>query len=176
MARLAHIESCLNKWNDLVARLRSNDNAFENFLQVAVLITISLLKFSSTNTVSGFQNLLAGLNFKDLIFTMSKCHSTFCLFFQGDNLELIAIFTIISVVSIVLGSLKFYSLNKEETMTLKGKALISGFVMLSLIARIVAIIFYFSPTLGLLNLLGHWKRGKFSMDSEACQNNITVRK
>jgi len=94
--------------------------------------------------------------------------------FSGDNLELIAIFTIISVISIVLGSLKFYSLNKEETMTAKGKALISAFVLLSLIARILSIIYYFAPSMGLLNLLGHWKRGNLEMNQTACGYNKVV--
>lgn len=66
---------------------------------------------------------------------------------------------ILSIFSIVLGQLKWIVMKKEDFMPLKGKLLISVYTLVSVLARTSACIIFFAPSLGLGNLLMHWKMG-----------------
>ncbi len=47
-----------------------------------------------------------------------------------------------------------------------GKLLQTTFATLSILARILSVLLFFAPSLGLGNLLMHWKMGKLSIDNE----------
>ncbi len=66
---------------------------------------------------------------------------------------------ILSIFSIVLGQLKWIVTQKEDFMPFKGKLLISAYTLVSVLARTSACILFFAPSLGLGNLLMHWKMG-----------------
>ncbi len=44
-----------------------------------------------------------------------------------------------------------------------GKLLQMAFAILSILARILSVLLYFAPTLGLANLLMHWKMGQLAV-------------
>ena len=51
-------------------------------------------------------------------------------------------------------------------MTMLGKQLIALFSFISLLGRVFAVILYFSPSFGLMNLLMHWKMGQLPAPSK----------
>ncbi len=55
-------------------------------------------------------------------------------------------------------------------MPIFGKQLIAVFSFISLLGRIFVIILYFSPSLGLINLLMHWKMGMKLVKSQPNAN------
>ena len=66
---------------------------------------------------------------------------------------------ILSVLSIVLGQLQWMIIQKSDFMPMKGKFFISAFTLVSVLVRTLSCIIFFAPSLGLGNLLMHWKMG-----------------
>ena len=58
--QISEIEYKSHKWIEFRSKLRLNENVTEHLFQTIFLITIIILKFSSTNTINAFQDLFAG--------------------------------------------------------------------------------------------------------------------
>jgi hypothetical protein len=136
--QLTEYDILFHQWSHLLALLRSNENATEHLLQTLVLIVLIALKYIKSNTVNGFQELIAG----------------------GDDLFLLLLSTAWSMVSIILGSLQKLQVQKNHYLPATGKIIYFLFAAVSMICRISAIVVYFAPALGLFNLLMHWTMGK----------------
>jgi hypothetical protein len=136
--QLAKYDTMYCQWTTFLASLRSNENVIEHYLQTLVLIVLIGLKFTKTNTVNGFQELLAG----------------------GDNSFLLITSAAWSTISIILGYLHKLVVQKEHYVPKVGKLLQFSFAVLSMICRVSAIVIFLAPTLGLLNLLTHFESGK----------------
>jgi len=95
-------------------------------------------------------------------------------FHTGEHSDLLPVFALISVASIVFGTLRFYSQN-NDTISVKEKILLSIFALSNLTVRMGSILFYFAPSLGIFNLLGHWSKGKQEMTKDACEGGNIVR-
>ena len=113
------------------------------------MIVLILLKFSSTSTITGFQDLFAG---KEAVF--------------------LAFSALWSNLSIVLGYMNAIIIQKNQLMPVLGKLLIALLSFTSLFGRVLAIIVFFSPSLGLMNLLMHWKMGNIAVQLGTSQELI----
>jgi hypothetical protein len=116
--------------------MRLNENSTEHFLQSFLLIIIIALKFTKTGTVFGLREM-----------------------FASGNMALILMSSIWSIVSMVLGHLHWMVVKKDDFLPLKGKVCLAVLGLISQVSRIFAVLLYFSPSLGLMDLLMHWKMG-----------------
>jgi hypothetical protein len=123
-------------WMKLHSKLRLNENSTEHFIQAIFLIILILLKFSETSTVTGFQDL-----------------------FASKEVLLLALSALWSNMSIVFGTVNASIVKKNQFMPKLGKLLITLFSLVSHFGRVAAVILFFSPSMGLMNLLMHWKMG-----------------
>jgi len=130
------IENEKQAWLQLLSNLRSNESATEHLIQEIFLMILILLKFSTTNTVTGFQD-----------------------FFAGREVTFLSLYALWSHFSIVLGYVNALTIQKGQFMPMIGKLSIALFSFTSLFGRVSAVIVYFSPSLGLMDLLMHWKMG-----------------
>ncbi len=126
----------------LLAESRINENTFEHFSQALLLLIITALKFSNTKTVGCLESLIV-----------------------KDNIFLLLISACWSIISIILGYLQSVAKLKNGFLPVQGKLILSLFVLISCIARICGIIAFFVPSLGLMNVLMHWKMGKLNISS-----------
>jgi len=141
------LESESQKWIKFLSKLRLSENVTEHVIQTIFLIIVILLKFSSTSTITGFQDL-----------------------FAGKEIFILALSALWSNISIILGYLNSVIIKKDQHMTMLGKQLIVLFSFISLSGRVFAVILYFSPSLGLMNLIMHWKMGKKLINSQSNAN------
>ena len=134
------------------AKLRKNENAFEHFTQTVLLMIVILLKYTTTPTKSVLQEL-----------------------FAGGSMHLIVLSAIWSFSSLVVGFLQWVTLNKGNFLPIIGRVILASFAVLSLIARMSSVVLYFAPSLGLMNLLGHYQMGTLptSKDIKAYESNIS---
>jgi len=123
-------------WKDLSVQLRFNEVLFEDTPQILVLLIFTALILTETQTVQGLEQL-----------------------FTDDNLEWIIISAILSVRSLTNHFRARADHLKHYTIPLLGKVILSALFFFSVVVRFLAIILYFAPGLGLLNLLMHWKMG-----------------
>jgi hypothetical protein len=107
-----------------------------------LLLIITALKFSNTKTVGCLESMIV----KD---------DTFILFISACW----------SIISITLGYLQSVAMIKGNFLPILGKLILSIFVFLSCIARLFGIIAFFIPSLGLMNVLMHWKMGNLKTSS-----------
>ncbi len=135
-------------WKTLLAESRINENTFEHFSQALLLLIITALKFSNTKTVGCLESMIV-----------------------KDNSFLLLISAFWSIISITLGYLQSVSMMKGDFLPVLGKLILSVFVFCSCIARLFGIIAFFVPSLGLMNVLMHWKMGKLET-SPYYSNNI----
>ncbi len=49
-----------------------------------------------------------------------------------------------------------------------------GFAILSILARILSVLLFFAPSLGVANLLMHWKMGKLTIESKIKRSNENI--
>ena len=141
---------CTKKLRFLSYRMKLNEYAIENPLQILILMLIFCIDYSKTSTVTGLQNLFVG----------------------GEN-----VLTFLSLVwsfcSLTYGHVRWIGAKKNNCLPWNGMLYHGIFVVLTLTERTFAILIYFSPSLGLLNLLGHWTMGKMSyLKNEQFELNI----
>eukprot|EP00092_Neocalanus_flemingeri_P028074 GFUD01030481.1.p1 GENE.GFUD01030481.1~~GFUD01030481.1.p1 ORF type:complete len:932 (-),score=145.52 GFUD01030481.1:109-2904(-) len=137
-AQLLEAEKCAEKWKQLFVQITRNDNNFEHFSQVVVLVLLVALLFTQTATVGGLQDL----------FTTGS-----------DSIFLIVLSAVWSTKSLVTGHLAQWVGRKNGFVAMKGKILLSTYFILCIMSRLLAFLLYLAPSMGLLNLLGHWKMG-----------------
>ncbi len=130
------------KWNRLLAKMRSNENLFDHFIQNLVLVIFVTLSFTTTHTMTKgkqIQTLIAPEPKMDPYFLLSAVWS-FC--------------------SITRGHLYWYKVQKDEYVPICGSIILICFVALTLIGRLCAVYFYLAPSMGFFNLLTHKKFGQ----------------
>jgi len=127
-----------------LAQSRMNENIFEQFWQALILLLITALKFTSTKTVGGLASLIG-----------------------EDNTLLLIISAGWSIKSITMGYLKSVSMSKEDALPFLGKLILSLFVLLSCLARLLGILIFFTPSLGLMDVLVHLKMGMLATSSSS---------
>ncbi len=142
--KFENFETQINGWSKLVAILKLNEVTFENLIQSTLLIVVILLKYSKTATVVGLHELFVGDDFVYIVF--SAIWSVFSMMFTATN-RLI--------------------MSKNGFIPLSGKIIINTFNFLSVIVRTFSLIVYFSPSLGLLNLLQHYKFGSMPISEKS---------
>lgn len=86
--------------------------------------------------------------------------------FSDDEIELIIWSEIWSIMSFVIGQLQWQSTKTSGTLTMIGKLLLTIFFLFALLIRIFAVLLYFSPAFGLLDLLCHWTMGSLKTSTE----------
>ena len=123
-------------WKVLSLRLRFNEMLFEHTLQILVLLIFTALILTETQTVQGLEQL-----------------------FTQDTLEWIVISAILSIRSLTNHFQIRVDHQKNYTMPLAGKVILTLLYFSSVVVRFTAILLYFAPGLGLMNLLMHWKMG-----------------
>ncbi len=128
------------KWNKLFAKIRSNENVFEHFIQSLVLIIFATLEFTTTHTMTKGKDIQNLMTDKNNIFFFISAVWSFC--------------------SITRGHLYWYTVKKDDYIPMKGFLLLLSFLALTLIARLAAVYFYFAPSMGFFNLLSHKKFGQ----------------
>ena len=128
------------KWNKLFAKIRSNENVFEHFIQSLVLIIFATLEFTTTHTMT------KGKDIQNLMSDSSN------IFFVGS--------AVWSFCSITRGHLYWYAVKKDDYIPIKGFFVLLSFVAITLLARLTAVYFYFAPSMGFFNLLTHKKFGQ----------------
>ncbi len=124
----------------LLSDLRSNENATEHFIQCFVLIMLIALKLTKSGSVSGFQELLAG----------------------NSNFILLVLSALWSVFSIISGFMQRKIIQKNHYMPFTGMGIQLSYASLAMICRFLACVNFFAPSIGLFNLLRHWKMGNLN--------------
>jgi hypothetical protein len=77
--------------------------------------------------------------------------------------DLILFSAALSLFSLTHGHVKHITTEKNNFLPLSGKLLQMAFAILSILARILSILLFFAPSLGLANLLMHWTMGKLTV-------------
>jgi hypothetical protein len=95
--------------------------------------------------------------------------------FAGGSIHLIVLSAIWSFSSLVIGFLQYTTLNKGNFLPLVGRATLASFAVLSLIARLSAVVLYFAPALGLMDLLGHFVMGNLTTTSTVLVYDFSVK-
>jgi hypothetical protein len=126
-------------WKDLSIRHRLNEMLFEHTPQVLVLLIFTALILTKTKTVQGLEQL-----------------------FTQVSLEWIIISAILSFRSLTNHFKIRADHQKFYTIPLLGKVILSTLFFFSVVVRFMAVILYFAPGLGLLNLLMHWQMGNIA--------------
>jgi len=142
-------QSKIQDWNFLSLVFKMNEKLFENTIQIFLLLFITLSKFSTSNTVSGLEKL-----------------------FSADEIEYFTVSGLFSVFSLVLGFVNWQVGIKNNFLPMKGKGILYIYYWLSLTTRILAIVIYFTPSLGLFNILSHWKMGFLKVANAAAIYNM----
>jgi hypothetical protein len=142
----------IHQSSSFLVGLRSNENATEHFIQSIVSIVLVAVKCTKSGTVSGFHELLIG----------------------GNELFLLGISAIWSVLSIISGKVQQNLAQKHHSVPLTGIMINIGYATLAMACRISALVLYFAPAMGLFNLLGHWKMGNFQNKFYNITENGTV--
>ncbi len=78
----------------------------------------------------------------------------------SGKIDLILFSAALSVFSLTHGHVKHIAAEKNNYLPMTGKLLQMTFAILSILARILSILLYFAPSLGLASLLMHWAMGK----------------
>ena len=60
----------------------------------------------------------------------------------------------------MIGVVRQVAASKNNFLPFKGKLLLALFSLISVLVRLFAILLYFAPSLGLMNLLRHWTMGQ----------------
>ncbi len=143
-ADLAGIEKYKYRmWKKISAEFRLNENVFENFPQVVLLLIASAIALSDTNTVSGLEAA-----------------------FVTDNGELlIALSTLWSMRTLLAGQVGIAAMRKDGFIPIIGKIFLLLYIFITIFARTTAILLYVAPSLGLFNLMVHNNLGRLQFQT-----------
>ena len=137
--RLKHSQSAWTYWTLWKQRccwLKMLEVQFESSIQFFILLIVVLISKSKTKNVNGFESLIA-----------------------GDDFEILVVSCLWSLLSIVLAETNWHNSLKSFSIDFKGILAIASFCILSVLARTFGLILYFAPSMGLFDLLGHYKMG-----------------
>jgi len=137
-ADLLQAQHSAERWKSLNVLFQRNGINSGNLIHVLVLILLVALRFTKTATVGGLQDLFSS---------------------GSDSTVMIVLSAIWSCKSLVTGQLAYWVSDKNEFILVKGKIILAAYFILGVISRMVAFLVYFAPSLGLFDLLAHWKMG-----------------
>jgi hypothetical protein len=135
-AKMAHARKTLFSLNSLRSEFRANENVFEHFVQLSVLILILLVDITSTGTVESLGKI-----------------------FLDKNMGFVAFSGILSVFSLVRGHSFYLRAKKCDHMSLSSRAIAALYFLLGIAVRLFHVILFFTPILGILDVLQHGKMG-----------------
>ncbi len=81
----------------------------------------------------------------------------------SGKIDLILFSAALSLFSLTHGHVKHIAVEKNNFLPMTGKLLHTAFAILSILARILSVLLFFAPSLGLGNLLMHWKMGQLTV-------------
>jgi hypothetical protein len=81
----------------------------------------------------------------------------------SGKIDLILFSAALSLFSLTHGHVKHITAEKNNFLPITGKLLQMVFAILSILAKILSILLFFGPSLGLANLLMHWKMGQMTV-------------
>ena len=129
------LDTQIDKINNLMTRIKRNENALENFPQLIVICIIIGITSSATTPITTLKTIFDPKN--------PMLYVTGCL-------------SVITVIRASAGQLKA-SLN--GFLPFKGQLLYMLFILISVASRLAATFLYFAPSLGLIPILSHWEFG-----------------
>ena len=136
--KMEDFEKSCQKWTTLNVDLRSNENATEHIIQIIVVILLVAIKFSHSPSTS--------INLEEL--------------FVGNQINLLVLSALWSVLSLIRGHLQSFLVKRKVVPSTTGQLVLFCFILVAISVRIFAIALFFAPTLGLFDLLMHWKIGQ----------------
>ena len=134
--KLAYFDEMTERFNEMAISFKTNESSVEQLVQTITLVLLTLVKFSETATVTGLHEL-----------------------FVGGNVVLIVTSSVWSSISILLSHLRGLATKKQFVMSARCFLVQFSFVATSLLCRLFAVVAFFSPALGLFDLMHHWKIG-----------------
>ena len=129
----------------LLVEFKRNENIFENALQLTILIILSALSITETKTVQDEQTSMG----------IEKVPA------------LVVISAVASLRTLIFGTLAHIKMEKDGFLPIPGKLILILHIAVSVASRALAIVFYFTPTLGLFDALYHRKMGSMPMGAGA---------
>jgi hypothetical protein len=126
----------LHAFKVLRAQFKCNENVVEHFFQLIVLIMIIVLSKFDTIKVTSLDKIVLNDNETFLIWS-----------------------TLISCFSLLSGQLSYISANKRGFLPLTGKLILALYFSICLSVRVLAIILFYTPILGLFGTNRHGKFG-----------------
>ena len=124
------------EWTGLYATVKKSENVTENFPQFCLLAIFPILKQSDSRSIEGLQELL-----------------------NDTNSTLVIISAVWSLLTLARVPLLYESHIWQGFQSFPGKILLALYMGLGAVARAFGILTFFTPSLGLLNTLQHWKMG-----------------
>lgn len=141
----------IGKINKLITRMKRNENTLENFPQLIIIMIIIGIALSPTTTVTAMKGTI------------------------DPNDWILYVTASISIITIVRASVCQLKASLDGFLSFVGQASYGTFIFISVIARLSATFLYFSPSLGLLPILWHWKFGSILAESNFVYDTINGR-
>ncbi len=110
--------------------LRANENFVEHFVQLTVFVTVLLAEESETRPVQSVGNIIVESSRSFVLFTV-----------------------VTSMLSLVHGHVDYINMHKNGNLPFVGKAILGVYFALSVLGRVFALVIFFTPILGLFNIL-----------------------
>ena len=135
-------EKLRRSWKNLLAHCRQNEATFEHLVQGFILLVLSCMRLTETGTVEGLEHL-----------------------FTPRNKYLMYVSAAWSILTIIRMNVTLDSLKKDNFQPFVGFCFSLALYSLSYCSTIGASLFFFAPSLGLFNLLEHFKMGNKTASS-----------
>ena len=133
----------LHRIRQVHATLRSNENVAEHLVQLCLFTIVLLAEESGTRTVQTVGNILI-----------------------EENRNFVYLSTLLALSSITRGHMNLIDAIKKGYLPFIGKIILVPYFLLSTIARVGAVVVFFTPLLGLFNVLSTSQLGALSFSDD----------
>ena len=144
----SYINAKISAINHLMARMKRNENALENFPQLIIISIIIGITLSPTTPITALKTIIDPHN------------------------PILYITAFVSFITIIRASLGQVKASLKGFLPFKGLLLYCGFIMISVGSRLLATFLYMGPTLGLLPILWHWHFGKIKVPARMLNKSL----
>ena len=128
-------------WLKLYSIFKMIESTFENSIQILILLFVILLKSTTaTKTIHGIVEAIS-----------------------NEDIGFLLLSSLWSFISITLSEIRWQASLKNHFLPIKGKLILGFHFILAVLCRISAVILFFTPSMGLLNILQHWKMGQLEV-------------
>ena len=141
-ATLSKTMNQIYKIEALLFELRANDNSFEHFVQLTVLLIIIFFSRTRSATMADFNKV-----------------------FIEEGSELVFISALLSVWSLVHGPIKYLTSRKNRFMGITATLLLIPYYAICVSTRLFVTLLLFTPDLGLFDTMHHYTKGRMPMFS-----------